>query len=293
MTLSDNLRGAGLMMASMALFTINDAFMKSLAGEVPLDQAVFLRGLITVVVMLGLLRLIGTPRVALSRRDRGLILVRNCAEVATSYLFLQALFNMPIANASAIMQATPLTVSLAGAVFLGQAIGWRRLLAILLGFGGILMIVRPGLEGFTVYSLYALGAVLMVTARDIFARMISPEVPSLMIASSNAVSVTLAFGIAFLFTSWEPMELSHALNLMGAALAIVGAYFCAVATMRQVDIAFIAPFRYTSLLSAIVLGLAIFGEVPDALTLLGGAIVVATGVFTLWREGQRRKAVLR
>lgn len=271
----------------MTLFTVNDAFMKSLSGHIPLIQAVFLRGIGTVILVLVMMRLMGIRFGGLAPRDRLLILVRNITEVTVSYLFLSALFNMPIANASAIMQATPLSVSLAGALFLGQAIGWRRLSAIALGFLGVMMIVRPGLEGFNIYSLYALGAVLMVTARDIIARLISPEVPSLLIAAGNAISVTIAFGVASLFVNWQPMDTGQVLALSGATITIVGAYFCAVATMRQGDIAFIAPFRYTSLLVAIVLGLVVFSEVPDGLTILGAAIVVGTGLFTLWRETQR------
>lgn len=282
--MTPNLRGALLMMGSMTLFTVNDAFLKSLSGALPLSQAVFLRGVATSLLMILLLRLYGVGLGGMSGRDRRLILIRNVTEIVTAACFLTALFNMPLANASAIMQALPLSVTLAGAVFLGQAVGWRRLTAILIGFAGVMLIVRPGMEGFTVYSLYVLAAVVFVTIRDVLSRLISPSVPSLLIGTSNAIAVTLAFGLASLFVDWAPVGLPELVALTGSTLSIIGAYVCAVATMRVGDIAVIAPFRYTSLVVAVILGLVVFSERPDALTLIGSAIVVGTGLYTLWRE---------
>jgi len=286
MALTDNTRGALFMVGSMTCFTVNDAFMKSLADDMPLVQAVFLRGVATTCLMLLMIRVLRISTPKLDRRNRRLFYLRNVAEVSTAYLFLSALFNMPIANASAILQALPLTVTLAGAVFLGQTVGWRRALAIAIGFIGVMLIVRPGLDGFTIYSLYALGAVVTVTIRDIIVRLISADIPSFVIGASNAKAVTFAFGIASLFVTWSPVDFGDVLVLTGATLTIIGAYTCAVAAMRVGDIAVISPFRYSSLLAAMLLGFIVFGEVPDALTFLGAGIVVATGLYTLWRERQ-------
>lgn len=279
-------RGTLYMVVAMSAFTINDALMKSLAGHLPLAQAVFLRGALTTGLMLALALALGQFTLRIPRRDRLFIALRTAAEVATAFFFLTALFNMPIANASAILQSLPLTVTLASAVFLGQAVGWRRLTAILVGFVGVLLIVRPGLEGFTIYSVYVLAAVLCVTLRDIMARMISSEIPSLLIALNNAVWVTVAFGIVSLRSDWVPVDLSRGITVLASALTIIVAYFFAVAAMREGDIAAIAPFRYTSLLVAILLGFFVFGEVPDGLTLLGAAIVVCSGLYMLWRENR-------
>ncbi len=281
---SDNIRGAAFMMGSMAAFTLNDALMKSLAGTMPLTQAVFLRGIATTILIYALARHLGALKLPLSRRDRLIVLGRNVMEIGTAYFFITALFNMPIANASAILQALPLTVTLAGAVFLGQAVGWRRLSAILVGFVGVMLIVRPGMEGFNVYSLYALGAVIMVTFRDILSRKLSAEVPSITVALSNAVSVTVTFGLAAIFTDWQPLTTTSATTLAAASVFILGGYLFSVSAMRVGEIAVIAPFRYTSLLFALTLGLLVFGEWPDALTFLGAGIVVATGVYTFYRE---------
>lgn len=268
----------------MAAFTINDAFMKSLSGDLHLVQAIFVRS-IGVIVLLALLAWSQDAlRLRVVRRDLKLIALRSGAEIVAIYLFMTALFNMPLANAAAILQALPLAVTLAGAVFLGEAVGWRRIGAILIGFVGVLLIVQPGGAGFTVYSLYALGAVAFVTIRDLAARRLSAEIPSLMVALLTAISICAAFGLASLGVEWQPFTPAAWGNLIGAGVFVLGGYVFSVAAMRVGEIGMVSQFRYTALLVALVLGLAVFGEWPDPLTLLGAAIVVGTGLFTLWRE---------
>jgi S-adenosylmethionine uptake transporter len=295
--LSDNARGALLMMGSMAAFTFNDACMKGLAGELPLVQAVFLRGIATTALMYLLARWLGRLRLDLPAREWRLILLRALADIGATAFFLTALFNMPIANVTAILQALPLTVTLAGALFLGEAVGWRRLAAILVGFTGVLIIVRPGFSGFNAYSLHVLVAVGFVTVRDLVARRLSPQVPSLTAAVVNAAAITVGFGIASAFIDWVPVTGRAGLLLATASVLIIGGYLFSVSAMRVGEIAVVAPFRYTSLLWALVAGLLIFGEWPDGPTLAGAALVVATGLYTFHRErrlkrGERPKAAV-
>jgi len=288
---SPNTRGAVLMMASMIAFTVNDACMKSLSDEVPLFQAIFLRGLATCVFLAFMAWRTGAFKVRIPRRDIGLVAIRSSAEVVAAYLFISALFNMPIANVTAILQALPLTVTLASAVVFREALGWRRMSAILVGFFGVLLIVRPGAEGFNYYSVYAVLAVLVITVRDLAARRLSVDVPSMAVALSAAVAVALFAGIASIGSEWVPVSGKAAWQISGATLFIIGGYLFSVMTMRVGDIDFVAPFRYTSLLCALILGLFVFGEWPDKLTLIGSTIVVATGAFTLYRERRIVRAV--
>ncbi len=282
--LPDNTRAALFMMLSMAAFTFNDACMKALSDELPLFQAVFLRGLATSVFITIAAAATGALRFSFPRRDWILVGVRALAEVAAAYFFISALFNMPIANATAILQALPLTVTLAGAVFLGEAVGWRRLSAILIGLCGVLMVIQPGAAGFNSYSIYAVLAVLAVTVRDLSARKVSRAVPSITVALIAAVAVTVAAGLASISIDWvRPSTLGWA-QLAGSSIFIIVAYVFSVMTMRIGDIAAVTPFRYTSLLWALVLGFFIFGEWPDRFTMLGAAIIVGTGIFTLLRE---------
>ena len=281
---SDNLRASVFMMLAMAAFTLNDACMKALSDELPLFQAVFLRGLATSGLMIVVAAAMGGLRFSLTRRDWVLVGVRAGAEIAAAYFFISALFNMPIANATAILQALPLTVTLAGAVFLGEAVGWRRLSAILIGFCGVLLIIQPGGTGFNSYSIYAALAVLSVTVRDLAARRVSRRVPSVTVALIAAVAVTVAAGLASISDDWvRPSVLGWA-QLAGSSVSILGGYVFSVMTMRIGDIAAVTPFRYTSLLWALLFGYFIFGEWPDVITLFGAAVVVGTGIFTLMRE---------
>ena len=290
--LTDNIRGALFMMGAMSAFTVNDAFMKAISNDIPLFQSIFLRGVIVLPLLVLLCKSMGQLRFDLSRKDWTLILIRTVAEMFGALLFITALFNMPLANVSAILQALPLTVSLAAAVFLGEALGWRRLTAILVGFAGVMLIVRPGGADFTIYSLYAVGAVLVVTVRDLAARRMSRDVPSTLAAVAAAVGVTAMAGFGLSFETWRPVDPSQLALLVGAGVFIIGGYVFSVAAMRVGEIGFVAPFRYTSLLVALSLGYLVFGEVPKALTLVGAAIVVAMGLFTLYRE-QRMKRLAR
>lgn len=281
---ADNTRGALLMTASMAGFTFNDVFMKAASDEVPLMQALFLRGIVTTALIFAMAVAFRQLRFDLPKRDWGLIGLRTLAEISAAYFFITALFNMPIANVTAILQALPLTVTLAGAVLLGEAVGWRRMAAILIGLVGVMLIVRPGPDGFNTYALYALVAVLAITMRDVVTRKMTAQVPSLTVALSAAAGIGLFGLVGTLAQPWAPMSPLAYGQLLGAALCIIVGYLASVMVMRVGEIGFIAPFRYTGLIWALILGFFIFDEWPDTLTLLGASIVVATGIFTYYRE---------
>lgn len=291
--LTDNMRGALLMAGAMTAFTVNDAFMKSVSADLPLMQAIFLRGLIVVPLLVLLCKSMGQLRFDFSKRDRRLIIIRTCAEMIAAFLFIKALFNMPLANVSAILQALPLTVSLAAALVFQEPLGWRRLTAIAVGFVGVLLIVRPGGADFNVFSLYAIGTVLVVTVRDLSARRMSRDVPSTLVAVIAAIGVTLMAAAGLPFETWAPVGAPQVGLLLGAAVFVIGGYVFSVAAMRVGEIGFVAPFRYTSLLVALVLGYLVFGDIPKALTLLGAGIVVAMGLFTLYREQRVKKRLAR
>jgi len=283
-TASQNLRGSLFMMASMAAFVFNDTSMKALSDELPLFQAIFLRGIATSLMMFALAKLSGGLKFTLPRRDRAIVAIRTFAEVAATFFFLLALFNMPLANATAILQALPLAVTMAGALFFGEAIGWRRLIAILVGLVGVLLIIQPGADGFNIFSIYVLAAVALVTVRDLASRRLSPQAPSMTVAIFGALAVMLFGGLFSLGETWvQPTPLAWA-QLGAASVFIIGGYLFSIMAMRVGDIGAVTPFRYTSLLWALLLGWLAFGDWPDGLTLIGAAIVVATGIFTLLRE---------
>ncbi|MCI2394904.1 DMT family transporter [Aliiroseovarius sediminis] len=284
MSASDNMKGAALMTVSTAAYTLNDASMKALAGHMPLPQVVFLRGVLTCLLLCALGMALRSLTFRLERREWKLMLSRSLAEAGATYCLLNALFNMPIANVTAVLQALPLTVALAAWAFVGEPLGRQRLAAILVGFIGVILIVKPGGDGFNAWSIYALIAVGFVTARDILVRKMSSRTPSMTVAFVTAVAVTFAFGVASLGVEWAPVDSRSGLFLSLAAVFIIVGYLFGIMVMRVGDIGFVAPFRYTGLIWALLLGLVFFGEWPDTMTFAGACIVVAMGLFTLLRE---------
>lgn len=286
--ISDNIRGALLMVGAMTAYTVNDAFMKAASDDIPLFQAVLFRGIGAIICLTIMCRYLGQLHFNLPRRDWGLILLRTAGELGGTYFFLTALFNMPIANVAAILQALPLVVALAATLFLGEALGWRRFAAIAVGFIGVVFIIQPGGEDFSAYSFYALAAVGCVTLRDLAVRRMSVQVPAVFIALIAAIGVTTLGAIGSLFITWGSFSTTSVMQLGGATVFLIFGYVFSVSAMRSGEISFVAPFRYTGLLVALILGMAVFDEWPNALTLIGATIVVATGLFTLWRERQLR-----
>lgn len=293
MALTDNTRGALLMMCSMAAFTLNDTFMKELAGQMPLFQVLVLRGALTTVFVGLLAWKMGALHLRIPRKDRWLIVLRMIAEIGAAYFFLTALFNMPLANVTAILQSLPLVVTLCAALFFGEALGWRRMTAILVGLIGVLLIVRPGTEGFNLYSVYAVISVGFVTMRDLVTRRLSGATHSMMVTFATTLSVTLFFGVTSVGVDWVPVDLFAAKRVLGAAVMVMAGYVFSVLVMRVGEISFVAPFRYTGLIWALVLGWYVFGDWPRPLTLLGAGIVVSSGVFMLLRERQLARRAAR
>ena len=291
--LSPNLRGALYMTLSMAAFTLNDACVKLVAETVPLFQVIFLRGLGTTILLAIFVQMTTGLRPSWPRRDRPLIAGRTLAEIAAMVTFTLALTNMAIANATAILAALPLVVTLGAALVFGDKVGWRRLSAICIGFVGVMLIVQPGTDGFNIWSLLVLLSVLVITARELFTRAFSPAVPTMTVAVLTAGAVCLVGGVLSLFTPWVALDLREAALIAAAAVLIIGGYVFGIMVMRVGEVGFVSPFRYTSLIFALILGLVVFDEFPNALALIGGVIVVSTGIFTLLRERMVARASRR
>ncbi|MGO4855570.1 DMT family transporter [Phaeovulum sp. W22_SRMD_FR3] len=282
-TAADNVRGASLMIGAMAAFCLNDTLMKAVTQEVPLYQAIFLRGLMMMPMLAVMLYRSGPFTLRLAAGDRGWMALRLLGEVLATIFFMTALQHMPLANLSAILQSLPLLVTLAATLFWGEPLGWRRSLAVGLGFIGVMLIIRPGAD-FDRWAIFALLAVLAVLVRDMVTRQMSASLPTAVISLYAAVAVTLLGAIISPFQGWAGPGIREILGLAGAAVALLLGYTLIIGAMRVGDVGVVAPFRYTSLLFALVLGWLIFGSFPDALTLVGAGLVVATGIYTFFRE---------
>jgi len=287
--MTDNIRGALFMVCSMICFAVNDAVIKSLGGVLPIFQTLAVRGGIVVIVLAVMVMRSGWRVQELRRRDKIILLLRVAAEVGAAFFIVTALFNMELANMTAILQILPLTIPLAAFIFLGEPLGWRRLLAIFIGFLGMLFIVKPGSDGFNVYSLFCLAAVICVTIRDLTARSLGTKLSSQEMSLFAAIGVFGAASVATMFEPWVAISLTSWAALCGSSLAILLGYLVSVYAIRTGDVSFTAQFRYIGLIAALILGYVFFGEWPDRLALMGAAIIVGTGAFTLYRQQASRR----
>ncbi|MGO4909356.1 DMT family transporter [Pseudorhodobacter sp. W20_MBD10_FR17] len=291
MTISNNSRGILYMVVAMATFTLNDTFIKLATETVPLSEAIAVRGMLTVLGLLAVARVMGVKDFNLAAADRKLLGWRTFGEVGGTITFLLALRQMPLANISAILQSLPLAVTLGAALLLKEPVGWRRMTAILVGFCGVMMIVKPGTEGFNIWSVLALVSVGFVVIRDLSTRQFSSNIPSVVIALFSAVAVTIMGFSGLALESWRGLTVAEMLMLTTAAGALIVGYMFIVMAMRVGDVAIIAPFRYTSLVVAIFLGWLAFDTLPGPWTVAGAVVVVATGLYTYLREHQLQRRI--
>lgn len=285
----DNLRGIIAMLLSMAALIANDALFKVAAASLPMGQAIFMRGLFASLLTAALIVYSGVLH-TLPRLGDGKVLFRGAAEIAATLLYLTALVQMPIAEATAILQFTPLAITAGAAIFLGAPVGWRRWTATFVGLIGVLVIIRPGAAVFNPYAAIALLSVVFVAARDLTTRQLGKHIPTMVITFSSGLAV-MGASLGFLAVEqWQWPEKSALAALLGAGMCLLAGQFWVIVAMRTGDIAIVAPFRYSIILWAILAGFLIWRELPDLATWIGIAIVTAAGLYTFLREYRLAKA---
>ncbi|MCB1491382.1 MAG: DMT family transporter [Rhodobiaceae bacterium] len=260
----------------------NDVFTKLANAVLPTGEIIAVRGMIGLSLMLPfVLYWNGWRLPGVANRQ---VLLRSACEAGAAVLYLTALFSMPFANASAIVQVLPLLITVLAVLILKEAVGWRRWAAILVGFAGMLLIVKPGMAGFNTYAWIAVIAVGFMSIRDIISRFIPATIPSTVATVTTMIVVMLAgFGLSA-FEDWQPIDLKHfGLLACSAVFVICGNFFMIVAA-RTADIGVVAPFRYTVMIWAIAYGLLVWGEFPDTLALSGTALIILSGLYVFHRE---------
>ena len=282
--MTENIRGALLMMICMGAFVLNDAFVRLAGDTLPLGQILFFRGLITTFVLVIAAWYAGIFRIEVSQEDKLKVVVRSIVEGLTAYFFLTAVLHMPFANVTAILQILPMTVTLAAAFLFKETVGRFRTTLILIGFIGVLFIIKPSVNGFNVYSFYALIAVFLITLRDLITRKLSTEVHTLLPTVSASFGVLL-FSIILMFnTPFQSLDMQNSFFILMAAFFIIFGYYTAVLVMRSGEISFISPFRYSAILFALIIGFVFFAEVPDKQAFLGMLIIATSGIVLLFRN---------
>lgn len=283
----DNLRGSLFMILAMACFSVEDAFIKAAASSVPLGEILIIFGLFGTAIFMLLTKQRGQKIFHPALHSRAMI-IRVFFEVLGRLFFSISLILIPLSTLSAILQATPLLVVMGAALFFKEKVGWRRWSAIIIGLIGVLLIIRPGLEGFQAASLFAVLGTIGFAGRDLATRA-APKVLSNVQLGIYGFFILVPIGIVLLFFSDDysgftlPSKLAS-IQIIGTIVFGTAAYHSLTIAMRMGEISVVTPFRYTRLVFALLIGITIFNERPDALTLIGSAIVISGGIYTLLRN---------
>jgi drug/metabolite transporter (DMT)-like permease len=280
---ADNRRGILAMSLAMALFIANDALVKQVSATLPGPQLIFIRGLMATTLVLIMAQAMGhlkNWRLMLNKR----LWVRGSLDAAASLAYLTAVFHLPLANATAINLSSPLFITAFAIVFLKEQVALQRGLLILLGFTGVLLVVQPSSEGFNVYAWLAVLATLLHAMRDTLTRGIGLHVPALLITLSTAVSVAVAAGGITLTQTWTPVDSISLALLFGASLFLSMAYYLLIVAMRSGEMSLVAPFRYSGLLFALLIGYVVWGDVPNLLGWAGIFLLAISGLLILRSE---------
>lgn len=281
----NNLNGILLVIVAMAAFTVEDVFIKQLSGSMAVGQILLFLGFGTACIF-AVIATLRRKNIFARAAWRKPFLYRMLAEGFAAMAFATSLSLVDISVVAAVFQVTPLAITLGAALFLGEAVGWRRWSAILIGFSGVLLIIRPGLSGFEPEVLLVVIAVVCVAARDLITRHMDIDVDSTVISFQGFAASVIAGPILLTATGGEVVALNQTeiLMILGAMIFSAVGYYGIVAGMRMGDASVVTPFRYTRLLFSIIAGMLVFSERPDTLTLLGASLIIGTGIYTVLRE---------
>ena len=273
------------MVLAMGSFVANDTMVKLVGTSLPVGEIIALRGIMAALFIAAICASQGVLASLPQLRNKS-VLARASLDLVATILFITALMHMEIANLTAVLQAVPLAVALLSVLFLGEKVGWRRASAIVLGFIGVLLIVKPAPQTLTLYDFFALLVVVAVAVRDLVTRRIPARVPTLIVALANAVFVTLGGAMLLLFEGYVMPQGWQIAYLAVAAVFLASGYMFMVATLRLGELSATAPFRYTIMIFAIMSGILVFSEFPDVLAITGMVLIVATGLYAAHREAR-------
>lgn len=280
-----NRRGIAFMVGAMACFVFNDALVKYASQTMPAAQLIFVRGLMAVAWIFAVARATGAV-VRLSEMTRGRVAARAVLDALATFAYLLSLFQLPIGNAIAINMASPLFITLLAVLLLRERVGAFHWLAIVAGFGGVLLLIRPTADGFNAFALLCLLATLLHALRDLVTRGIAQSVASITVTLSTAIAVTLLAGVITAIQGWQGFGLFEFALLASASVFLAFGYHLMIRGTRIGQLSAVAPFRYSALLIALMIGWIIWGEVPDPVGWIGIAMLIVAGLYLLRRQAR-------
>jgi drug/metabolite transporter (DMT)-like permease len=283
-----NLKGIAAMVAATALFTCGDAAMKLVSTSLPTGETVFVRGVSTV----ALVTIAAFWTGAIYRLRDAFVRAmgwRSIGDVGSALFFQAALARMPFADLMGILQMTPLSLTAASALFLGEHVGWRRWTAVAIGFAGALLVIKPGSSAFNAWALLGVLSVLCGSLRDVSTRRLDVALSPLLIMMLSQVVVAAAGLGCWAFETWKVPSPGEVFALIFASVFSLLGHLCVISSLRSGEVAAVAPFRYAGIVWAILLGLLIWNQLPDALSLAGISVLISAGLYTFYREQRLRR----
>ncbi len=280
------------MVAATCSYVINDTLMKLATDGLPPYEVLFVRGVWALLLGIPILFLLGLGSQSRQMFDRR-VLSRNLFELVAILCYVVALANMPIGDASALGQITPILILLGASILFGEKIGGMRAALILLGFAGALMVAQPTMEGISIYALLALLNAVLGAARDIAGRRVASHIHGMIVAISAVIIVLAGAGVAHLLSEeWVTPSVRHLTLLAGSGLFLVFGHFFIFMAYRIGPTGVVAPFYYTFTMWAVISGFVVFRELPNALALSGIALVVTSGLTIVLLDERRRRPTI-
>src|SRR6478735_7161928 len=278
---SARIAGIGLMLASIALFSLGDAIGKFLVADYPVGQFMMLRGVASLLLLAPFIWRTGLQPFLTMPRP-GLQCLRMALSVGDIGLFFWAASLMPLADVITFYLAGPIYVTAISALFLGEKVGWRRWSAVVAGFVGVLVAMQPSAATLTGPALIAFAGSLCFTAFMLMTRAVRGTT-DIVLTATHILATTL-FGAALSFTSFVTPAPRDALLYLAAGLVSIGALLALNRSLKFATAGVVVPYQYTMILWAILFGYTVFGDVPGVATLAGSAIIAAAGIYIFLRE---------
>ena len=289
---NNNLKAALLVVVAMSMITTNDAIVKHLTQAFGIGQIMFIRGLLVCVIFAGFL-LVSKKPVISKRAFHRWNIIRGILELGATFAFLTGLSMLPLATASALGFSSPIFLAVLAAILLDEKVGWARWLVIISGFVGVLMITNPFSEEMNWAVIFPVICAILVALRDLAIRYVPDDIPSMQVAFTNAWIVMLGGGMLTIYQGWGIVETSWYIWFPVLAAIIFCGYISYIVGTRMGELSFIGPFKYTSVVLAIIIGYLVWGEAPTMLMLTGAAVIILSGIALLAGEKRRLRRKLQ
>ena len=272
------------MIGSMSAFAAADTLVKLSTSVISPAQVMFylISGALIIFALMAKLQ---NDRLIDPRAFSPILMLRYLAEISGMVGMVMALANVPISVVGAITQASPMLATVGAVLFLSENVGWRRWCSIIIGFVGVLLIAQPGAIEFDFSILWAILAMVALSARDLTTRLIPADMASSSLATYTMAAAT-PFTILWVFYNGESLLPAQINWFMIIPMVVLGAlgYMLLIASIRLAEVSVVMPFRYSRIIFLLILGVLVFDEKPGALMLIGASLIIGSGTYMMWRE---------